>query len=324
MPRRITRKSQSQRRMRMRMTTMTTMAHLRRVEAKKGKEKEKEKEKEKKKKEKGTEVKKEPTIKLPVAKELSDMVHLKGSHFPGFAAAKERNAPWEISSLSELTVKKYAKTNIQGCVEYTLGQIGRVYPKGTRFDSSNFDPMPAWTAGFHAVALNVQTKDIWMRLNVGKFLDNGQSGYTLKPDSLRFLDKSYRDEVRKTLQVRVLGAWQLPKESGTTKGEVIDPYIKVKSFGFPEDTKKFRSKVVPNNGFNPQWDETFTFDLTRSDVALLLLEVWDQDKISSDDFIGFACIPISSIKQGFRTVHLFDKKSNALPDSSLFLQFTFA
>jgi phosphatidylinositol phospholipase C, delta len=36
----------------------------------------------------------------------------------------------------------------------------RVYPKGTRFDSSNYSPMPGWAVGAQLVALNFQTNDI--------------------------------------------------------------------------------------------------------------------------------------------------------------------
>ena len=35
--------------------------------------------------------------------------------------------------------------------------LTRVYPKGQRIDSSNYDPMPMWNCGCHMVALNYQT-----------------------------------------------------------------------------------------------------------------------------------------------------------------------
>jgi len=255
------------------------------------------------------------------AKELSDLVHLKGTPFAGIQAAKDKNAPWEISSLSEHKVKKLVKADYAAAVDYALQQVVRVYPKGTRFDSSNYMPVPSWVAGFNAVALNFQTKDLPMRLNMGKFLDNGGSGYVLKSNALRAI----KDETSfsKTIHVKLISGWQLPKESGTPKGEVIDPYVKMRTYGLPEDSKKYRSKVIQNNGFNPHWDEKVSFSFSRADLAQLHFEVWDQDKLSKDDLIGFASIPVSSLKPGYRSVHLFDRKANALPEASIFVHFSF-
>ena len=56
-----------------------------------------------------------------------------------------------------------------------MQQLSRVYPKGSRVDSSNYDPQPMWNAGSQMVALNFQTADKPMQLNEGKFLQNGRS-----------------------------------------------------------------------------------------------------------------------------------------------------
>lgn len=56
---------------------------------------------------------------------------------------------------------------------YNRNQLSRVYPKGQRIDSSNYDPMPIWCCGSQMLALNYQTPDRSMQLNQGKFLTNG-------------------------------------------------------------------------------------------------------------------------------------------------------
>ena len=61
------------------------------------------------------------------------------------------------------------------CNRYSNQQLSRVYPKGTRVDSSNYDPQPMWNAGSQMVALNFQTGDKPMQLNEGKFMQNGRS-----------------------------------------------------------------------------------------------------------------------------------------------------
>lgn len=268
------------------------------------------------------EEKKKP-VKITTAKELSDLVHLKSVHFGGFQNAKDKNAPWEISSFSELKVKKLVKTDNANSILLNMEQTSRVYPKGTRFDSSNYMPINAWLGGFQLVALNYQTKDLSMRLNIGKFLDNGNCGYVLKPTPLRTTANLDVSKISRTLHVRLISGWQLPKESGTNKGEVIDPYVKIRIFGAAEDQKKYKSKVIQNNGFNPSWDEKCSFALSRPDLAEIIFEIYDQDKLSKDDFIGFSAIPIASLKAGTRSVHLYDPKSVPLPDSSLLVQFSF-
>ena len=80
--------------------------------------------------------------------------------------------------------------------------FSRVYPKGQRIDSSNYNPVGFWNVGCQMVALNYQTPgwcnillannekwifnscfilDKFMQINEAKFLQNGKCGYVLKP-----------------------------------------------------------------------------------------------------------------------------------------------
>ena len=70
----------------------------------------------------------------------------------------------------------------------TERQLVRTYPKGTRFDSSNYDPLVMWRCGVQMVALNFQYPDIYMHLNQGFFRLNGGCGYVLKPAVMRTED----------------------------------------------------------------------------------------------------------------------------------------
>eukprot|EP00026_Physarum_polycephalum_P008931 Phypoly_transcript_09038.p1 GENE.Phypoly_transcript_09038~~Phypoly_transcript_09038.p1 ORF type:complete len:323 (+),score=28.40 Phypoly_transcript_09038:393-1361(+) len=259
--------------------------------------------------------------KLVIAKELSDLMHLKPVLFGGFQNAKERNCPWEISSFSELKVQSFFKFELQGLIEYNISQFMRIYPKATRFDSSNYPPMISWAGGCSLTALNYQTDGIPMWLNMAKFLDNGGVGYVLKPPTLLTTRHPDENEVRKTLHVHLISGWQLPKDTGTTKGEVVDPYVKIRMYGVPGDNHKYRTKVIQNDGFNPQWNEKVSFELKRADLAQILFEVLDQDRMGKDDFLGYGSIPVPCIKQGYRSVQLYDSKSVPIPNASLFVQF---
>ena len=68
----------------------------------------------------------------------------------------------------------YYISTVLFCNRYSNQQLSRVYPKGTRVDSSNYDPQPMWNAGSQMVALNFQTGDKPMQLNEGKFMQNGR------------------------------------------------------------------------------------------------------------------------------------------------------
>jgi len=71
-----------------------------------------------------------------------------------------------------------------GMQERTARRIVRVYPKGTRTKSDNFDPLPCWAAGAQMAALNLQTNDLPTQLHHALFELNGGRGYVLKPPGM--------------------------------------------------------------------------------------------------------------------------------------------
>ena len=50
------------------------------------------------------------------------------------------------------------KQNSAKMVQHTAFQLVRIYPKGTRVDSSNYSPIMPWACGAQVVALNYQDK----------------------------------------------------------------------------------------------------------------------------------------------------------------------
>ena len=81
---------------------------------------------------------------------------------------------YEMSSFPETKIEKYAsRAKAEYLVKYNRCQLSRVYPKGSRIDSSNYDPMPFWVCGSQVLALNYQMPDRAMQLNQGLFKQNG-------------------------------------------------------------------------------------------------------------------------------------------------------
>ena len=65
---------------------------------------------------------------------------------------------YEMSSFAENKVDKYMTKKMSASfAKYNFLQLSRIYPKGARVDSSNYDPTQMWNYGSQLVALNYQT-----------------------------------------------------------------------------------------------------------------------------------------------------------------------
>ena len=209
--------------------------------------------------------------------------------------------------------------NRKDLVIYNQTNMSRIYPDFTRIRSDNYSPLIAWYCGCQMIALNFQTSDEYLRLNDGRFRTNGGCGYVLKPQNM--LQEHYVDSHMEytSLKVEVLSAARLPKPKGQRRGECIDPYVIVTLWDVnPRDRKEtktsFRTNTVRNNGFCPIFDSEhskFHFEVKRQDIAMLQFTVWDEDYASIDDFIGSAAIPISCVRNGIRSVQIFNAQNTA-------------
>jgi Ca2+-binding EF-hand superfamily protein len=227
-----------------------------------------------------------------------------------------------MCSFSETVTMQYLNepTTADGWLKHNSRHLSRIYPKGTRVDSSNYDPAPAWAAGNQIVALNHQTSSVPMHLNRGKFRENGNCGYILKPPYMLTPDEPMSGGIR--LTINVLSANQLPKPKKSTTAGVIDPFVFVSLHGAQEDNAEFKTPTILDNGFNPMWNEVLVFDITEPDIAILNFEIMDED-ITSSEFIAFTSMPVSCMRPGLRTCQLFDERGlndNDFAFASLFLR----
>lgn len=60
--------------------------------------------------------------------------------------------------------------------------------------------------------------------------------------------------------------------------------------------------LFPLLGFNPVWNESTEFQLTKPELDMLTIVVKDRDRVSTD-FIGWHFIPITSLKPGTISLH---------------------
>uniref|UniRef100_A0A8C9T3K4 Phosphoinositide phospholipase C n=1 Tax=Scleropages formosus TaxID=113540 RepID=A0A8C9T3K4_SCLFO len=266
--------------------------------------------------------------KMKLAKELSDLViYCKSVHFQGFEHARESQEFYEMSSFKEGKAEKLAEESANEFVCHNVDKLSRIYPAGSRADSSNYNPVPLWTAGCQIVALNFQTPSDEMDLNQGWFLPNGMSGYLMKPEFLRDRASEFNPVnltkgkwlQHKTLHVMVISAQQLPKINKKKESSIVDPLVRVEIHGVPADAASRETDYIEDNGFNPMWNENFQFDVCVPELALVRFVVEDYDSTSQNDLIGQYTLPFTSLQNGYRHVPLLTKNGDIIPSAALFV-----
>ncbi|XP_033358624.1 1-phosphatidylinositol 4,5-bisphosphate phosphodiesterase classes I and II isoform X1 [Bombus vosnesenskii] len=253
--------------------------------------------------------------------EISALVnYVQPVHFNSFESAEKKNRMYEMSSFDEKQATTLLKERPLEFVNYNKHQLSRVYPAGTRFDSSNFMPQVFWNAGCQLVALNYQTLDLAMQLNLGIFEYNQRCGYLLKPEFMRrkdqrldpFAESTVDGIIAGTVHIHVISAQFLTdKRVGT--------YVEVDMYGLPADTvrKRFRTKIVPNNGINPVYDEEpFIFKkVVLPELASIRIAAYEE----SGRLIGHRVLPVVGLCPGYRHVALRTECGQPLPLANLFL-----
>lgn len=233
-------------------------------------------------------------------------------------------------SLSEPKLEKVTESHGMDVVRFTQKNVLRIFPKGTRVDSSNYDPLIGWMHGAQMVAFNMQGNDKYLRWMQGMFRSNGRCGYVKKPEILmnvgpdgKVFDPQAEMPVKKTLKVKVYmgDGWKLDFEP--THFDSYSPpdfYTKVSIRGVPADVKKYKTKTLDDK-WNPVWNEGFVFPLTVPELALLRVEV-REDGVS-EEFGGQTCLLVSELKQGIRAVPLFDREGVKFESVRLLMRFDF-
>ena len=228
-----------------------------------------------------------------------------------------------MSSFPETKAEKWlSPANVKFFSKYHRHQFTRIYPKGSRLDSSNFDPIRCWNAGVQLVALNYQTADRAMQLNHSKFAMNGACGYVLRPD---FMFKDDYDPYTRsrlsawiqpiTLTVRIIAARCLTKNG---RG-IVSPYVETEIAGADFDCGKHTTNTIRDNGLNPIWNESFVFDIDTPDLAFIRFVVNEEDSFGDPNFLAQATYPVRCLRHGYRSVPLRNEFSEQLELASLLI-----
>ncbi|WCJ41095.1 Phosphoinositide phospholipase C 4 [Euphorbia peplus] len=233
-------------------------------------------------------------------------------------------------SLSEAQLEDAAETYGKEIVRFTQRNILRVYPKGTRVDSSNYNPLVGWMHGAQMVAFNMQGHGKSLRLMEGMFKANGGCGYVKKPSFL--LESGSQGEVfdpraelpaKTTLKVKVyMGeGWRKDCDSFDVFSSP-DFYVRVRIAGVPADEAAKKTETVTNS-WTPVWNEEFEFPLTVPELALLYVQVDEYDMSEKDDFGGQTCFPVWELRRGIRAIQLHNCEGAKYDSAKILMKFDF-
>ncbi|XP_051000336.1 1-phosphatidylinositol 4,5-bisphosphate phosphodiesterase beta-2 [Acomys russatus] len=260
-------------------------------------------------------------LEVTAYEEMSSLVnYIQPTKFISFEFSAQKNRSYVISSFTELKAYELLSKASMQFVDYNKRQMSRVYPKGTRMDSSNYMPQMFWNAGCQMVALNFQTMDLPMQQNMALFEFNGQSGYLLKHEFMRRLDKQFNPfsvdridvVVATTLSVTVISGQFLSERSVRT-------YVEVELFGLPGDPKRrYRTKLSPTaNSINPVWKEDpFVFEkILMPELASLRIAVMEE----GGRFLGHRIIPVNALSSGYHHLCLRSESNMPLTMPALFV-----
>lgn len=233
-------------------------------------------------------------------------------------------------SLSEPQFAKIAASHPADIVRFTRRNFLRIYPTGLRIDSSNYNPIRAWSHGAQMAALNMQGYGKHLRATQGFFRANGGCGYVKKPT---FLFPRYSETcpntydpnqgpVKQTLKVKlciVRGWFENFGRRVFGMSCLSHLHAKIRIVGVKADKMKKETKTS-SKIWMPQWEEQFEFWLRVPELAVLMIMIHEHDRAGKDEFAGQICLPISELKTGFRVIPLCNREGEELQQVRLLLR----
>ncbi|KAK5654351.1 hypothetical protein OQA88_7260 [Cercophora sp. LCS_1] len=262
--------------------------------------------------------------KPPICEELAALaIYTHSEHFEDHRSLASQT-PSHIFSLSEYSFSSLAMDGEKArkMLEHNRDYFMRIYPKGSRINSSNPDPSFHWRRGAQMVAMNWQKTDEGMMLNDAMFADT--NGWVLKPSGYLSDDTHIDVEAipRKILDLRItiLAGQFLPlpevrRQSGVGVGgdRKFRPVVKVelhvekqiKSLDYTRETAP-RETDNPDWGFDAPPLEFLDVKNIVEELSFLRLRVEDRSSNFRDPLVAWACIRLDRLQQGYRCIDLFD------------------
>lgn len=257
--------------------------------------------------------------------EMASTVGMVGRKFVIDELEKQKYQPWDCVSITEDKIASFAKNAEKKklVISYTRNSFMKVYPRGTRFDSSNCDPTKSWLCGAQISALNLQsTDDDYVLLNKIFFKLNGGCGYILKPDWLideKAPIKSYKSHSMNLL-IKIISGNMLQnilKIDGVYEN-IKEIAVSVQLLGSYEDDNNeiYYTEYINQNFVNPIFNNAIVnFKVYESDLSFVIIKIF-----SGKTILARAILPLWFLDEGIKLVSLFDNKCKEIENSVLVLK----
>lgn len=290
--------------------------------------------------------------KIPPSKIVRELgvlgVYTQGIKFQDFNSPGSRLTN-HVYSFSESTFKEKSKTpQMKAALEkHNRHHLMRVYPKGTRANSSNFDPLLYWRHGVQMAATNWQTYDMGTEINDAMFASgHDRTGYVLKPKEIRTDSSSITSppgSAKKKLSqfsVRIISARHL-QPPADSKDSTINPCIRVEILSADDPARGLaeavggteassrggvsglgapttrQTKIVEDNGWNPIFNESIDLALQTDYPGLVFVRFTAWHSHDGRTFPSGSrplcahTAKLSSLQQGYRLLHLRDRHGDS-------------
>lgn len=239
---------------------------------------------------------------------------------------------FEMCSIDELKVLKHARSPplAKSIIGFNKNQCCRTYPKGSRFDSSNYSPIPAWILGCQMVALNFQYSSECMWINKAQFKQNGGCGYVTKPyliteavgihPAATSIPRSINATI-KSVQIEFIAASLLPmpgkggliplgankRSSSKYKDKDVAVTISASVVGIDKDNASFNGTAVANSLIKATFDFKANFDIAMPELAILVIRIDAKPGGAKKSLISASfAVAVSTLLPGYRSIPLWN------------------
>jgi hypothetical protein len=238
----------------------------------------------------------------------------------------------QMFSFSEISAADKLKKTPREMLSCSERQLVRVYPRGSRIESSNYNPIQFWNHGIQMVALNYQTPDVFMHLNQGRFRQNGGCGYILKPEIMRKANPGFRDQ--HPFNINMIEPHPLVPvcnfEIELLSGQNLcvfgkrsnNVHVSISMHGIPADCREM-TKADTTELLWPQWAEgqhCLKHQVLMPELCLIYFRVDLEGSLGAVQLLGQNCIPLPSLLPGIKFIQLRKAGGELIPESGLFVQ----
>ena len=288
---------------------------------------------------------------------LGDLgVYTSGLKFDTFTASESKSYN-HIFSLAERQFHSLCRDGDSKAQleKHNMRYLMRIYPSAFRMRSTNPEPLGFWRRGVQMVALNWQTYDLGMQMNEAMFASGSdRTGYVLKPNELRRTTQTLgspfdpsspgcmkMEKKRISLSVDIISAQQIPRPRGFESDDILNPYVEIEMFSAEDKSEcghdttarngagpiqRSRSQIKQNNGFNPEFNNTFKLSIETKCPSLVFVRwtVWNSqdgrnyNKDGSSEPLAIFTAKLDSVEQGYRHLPLYDHKGDQFIFATLF------